>query len=170
MNGWDGFYHKNLIDNASRYACNFKFGYEEHLKTTELILENAGNLARAQKGQVQLTIDRAEEQHKIHLEEPDIMFLMGWSYLPGEDNAKYIRNIVFQRPDGTFCKAAPNPWRREDAEAVLTGQVNISLSGFTLRIKKEKLHSGVWRVGMLLTDAESGRQFLTWSYREMVVK
>lgn len=170
MNGWDGFYHKNLIDNASRYACNFKFGYEEHLKTTELILENAGNLARAQKGQVQLTIDRAEEQHKIHLEEPDIMFLMGWSYLPGEDNAKYIRNIVFQRPDGTFCKAAPNPWRREDAEAVLTGQVNISLSGFTLRIKKEKLHSGVWRVGMLLTDAESGRQFLTWSDREMVVK
>ena len=69
MKGWDGFYHKSLIDNASRYACNFKFDYEENLKTTELILADAGNLARAQKGRLQLTIDRAEEQHKIHLEE-----------------------------------------------------------------------------------------------------
>ena len=66
--------------------------------------------------------------------------------------------------------AAPNPWRREDVEAVLTGQVNISLAGFTLRIKKEKLHFGVWRIGMLATDSESGRQFLTWSDKEMVVK
>lgn len=170
MKGWDGFYHKHLIDNASRYACNFKFDYEENLKTTTLILADEGNLARAQKGQLQLTIDRAEEQHKIHLEEPDIMLLMGWSYLPGEDNAKYTRNVVFQRPDGIFCMAAPNPWRREDVEAVLTGQVNISLAGFTLRIKKEKLHFGVWRIGMLATDSESGRQFLTWSDKEMVVK
>lgn len=170
MKGWDGFYHKSLIDNASRYACNFKFDYEENLKTTELILADAGNLARAQKGRLQLTIDRAEEQHKIHLEEPDIMFVMGWSYLPGEDNAKYTRNVVFQRPDGTFCMASPNPWRREDVEAVLTGQVNISLAGFTLRIKKEKLHFGVWRIGMLVTDSDSGQQFLTWSDKEMVVK
>lgn len=170
MKGWDGYYHKNLIDNASRYACNFKFDYENNLKTTELILTDAGNLARAQKGQLQLTIDRAEEQHKIHLEEPDIMFLMGWSYLPGKDNAKYIRNIVFQRPEGDFCMASPSPWCRADVEAVLTGQVNVSLAGFTLRIKKEKLHFGHWRIGMLATDSESGQQFLTWSDRELVVK
>ncbi|MDE5931391.1 MAG: glycosyltransferase family 2 protein [Lachnospiraceae bacterium] len=170
MQGWDGFYHKSLIDNASRYACNFKFDYENNLKTTELILENAGNLAKAQKGYLQLTIDRAEEQHKIHLEEPDIMFLMGWSYLPGEDNAKYKKSVVFQRDDGSFYRADPNPWCREDVEAVLSGQVNISLSGFTLRIKKENLHSGIWRIGMLATDVDSGRQFLTWSDKEMVVK
>ena len=28
MQEWDGFYHKSLIDNASRYACNFKFEYD----------------------------------------------------------------------------------------------------------------------------------------------
>lgn len=170
MKGWDGFYHKHLIDNASRYACNFKFDYEEHLKTTKLILENEGNLAGARTGIMQLTIDRAEEQHKIHLGEEDIMFLMGWSYLPGEDNAKYVRNIVFQRPDGKYCRASVNPWFREDVEAVLTGQVNISLAGFTIRIKKEKLHSGIWRIGMLAADADSGRQYLTWSDKKMVVK
>lgn len=170
MQGRDGFYHKSLIDNASRYACNFKFDHEDNLKTTELILENAGNLARAQKGVLRLTIDRAEEQHKIHLEEPDIMFLMGWCYLPGEDNAKYTRNLVFQHEDGSFYQALPNPWYREDVEAVLSGQVNISLSGFTLRIKKEKLHSGLWRIGMLATDENTGQQFLTWSDKKMTVK
>lgn len=170
MQGWDGFYHRSLIDNASRYACNFKFDHEDNLKTTEPFWVNAGNLARAQKGVLRLTIDRAEEQHKIHLDEPDIMFLMGWCYLPGEDNAKYTRNIIFQQADGSFYQAVPNPWYREDVEAVLCGQVNISLSGFTLRIKREKLHSGVWRVGMLATDANTGQQFLTWSDKEMIVK
>lgn len=170
MQGWDGFYHKDLIDNASRYACNFKFDHEDNLKTTKLISVNAGNLAEAQKGILQLTVDRVEEQHKIHLDEPDIMLLMGWSYLPGEDNAKYTRNVVFQRENGGFYQAVPNPWYREDVETVLSGQVNISLSGFTLRIKKENLHSGVWRIGMLATDENTGRQFLTWSDREMQVK
>ena len=170
MQGWDGFYHRSLIDNASRYACNFKFEYEDNLKTTKLISVNAGNLAKAQKGILQLTIDRAEEQHKIHLEEPDIMFLMGWSYLPGEDNAKYTRNLVFQREDGKFFQAVPNPWYREDVEKILSGQVNISLSGFTLRIKKENLHSGVWSIGMLASDENTGRQFLTWSDKKMTVK
>lgn len=170
MQGWDGFYHKDLIDNASRYACNFKFDHEDNLKTTKLISVNAGNLAEAQKGILQLTVDRVEEQHKIHLDEPDIMLLMGWSYLPGEDNAKYTRNVVFQRENGSFYQAVPNPWYREDVETVLSGQVNISLSGFTLRIKKENLHSGVWRIGMLATDENTGRQFLTWSDRKMQVK
>ncbi|MCM1174458.1 MAG: glycosyltransferase [Blautia sp.] len=170
MRGWDGFYHKSLIDNASRYACNFKFDYEDNLKTTELFSADAGNLAGARKGYLQLTVDRAEEQHKIHLEEPDIMLLMGWSYLPGEDNAKYTRNIVFQGDDGSFYRAVPNPWLREDVEAILSGQVNISLSGFTLRVKKEKLHSGVWRIGMLAADENTGQQFLTWSDRQMTVK
>ncbi len=98
------------------------------------------------------------------------MLLMGWSYLPGEDNAKYTRNLVFQREDGSFFQAIPNPWYREDVEAVLSGQVNISLSGFTLRIKKENLQSGVWRIGMLATDENTGQQFLTWSDKKMTVK
>lgn len=170
MQEWDGFYHKSLIDNASRYACNFKFEYEDNLKTTKLISADAGNLAKARGGALQLTIDRAEEQRKIHLDEPDIMLLMGWSYLPGEDNAKYTRNLVFQREDGSFFQAVPNPWYREDVEAVLSGQVNISLSGFTLRIKKENLQSGVWRIGMLATDENTGQQFLTWSDKKMTVK
>ena len=66
MESRDVFYHKNLIDNDSHYACNFKFDYENNLKTTEIFVENAGKLAEAETGVLELTIDRAEKQHKIY--------------------------------------------------------------------------------------------------------
>ncbi|MDE5596293.1 MAG: hypothetical protein K2J04_00490, partial [Lachnospiraceae bacterium] len=169
MKSRDDFYHKYLIDNASHYACNFKFDYENHLKTTEIFVENAGKLAMAKTGLLQLTIDRAEKQHKIHQEEPDIMWIMGWCYIPGKDNAKYEKKLVLQQEDGTLYQADICPWLRKDAAAILTGEVNILLSGFVVRIKKEKLHFGIWRIGMLATDLETNQKFLTWSDKTMTV-
>ncbi|MCM1038889.1 MAG: glycosyltransferase family 2 protein [Ruminococcus sp.] len=170
MEGKDIFYHNSLIDNASHYACNFKFNHEDNLKTITPHFENAGNLAGMMEGFLQLNVDRAEEQHKIHREEPDIMWIMGWCYIPGQDNAKYERNIVLEHENGTCCRASVFPWFRRDAIAVLSGQVNISLSGFVVRIKKEKLQSGLWRVGMIATDSDSGQSYLTWSDKKMSVK
>lgn len=170
MEGRDIFYHNSLIDNASHYACDFKFDYERYLKTIEPFVENAGNLAGMTEGILQLTVDRAEKQHKIHREEADIMFLMGWSYIPGDDNAKYERNIVLAHESGACLRVCPYPWFRRDAVGVLSGQVNVSLSGFVARIKKEKLQSGVWRVGMTATDLDTHQSFLTWSDKKMVVK
>ena len=37
MDGWDDFYHENLIDNASDYRCNYKFAYEDPLHTAEVL-------------------------------------------------------------------------------------------------------------------------------------
>lgn len=169
MEAYDAFYHKNLIDNASHYACNFKFDYENNLKVVELSAASAENFAEALEGVLQFTLDRAEEQHKIHRKEPDIMWLMGWSYLPGKDNARYERKIILEHEDGTLYQAKPCPWFRKDVEEVLPGEVNISLSGFVLRIRKEKLHSGKWKIGMLAADSETGQQFLTWSDKRMTV-
>lgn len=169
MKSRDDFYHKYLIDNASHYACNFKFDYENNLKTTEIFVENAGKLAAAKTGFLQLTIDRAEKQHKIHREEPDIMWIMGWCYIPGKDNAKYEKKLVLQQEDGTLYQADICPWFRKDAAAVLTREVNILLSGFVVRIKKEKLHFGTWRIGMLATDLETNQRLLTWSDKKMTI-
>ena len=170
MEGSDVFYHNSLIDNASHYACNFKFDYESNLKTLEPFAENAGNLAGMTEGVIQLTVDRAEKQHKIHRDEPDIMLIMGWGYIPGDDNAKYARNVVLEHENGICLRVRVFPWFRKDAVAVLSGQVNISLSGFVVRIKKEKLQSGVWKVGMIATDSDMHQSFLTWSDKKMTVE
>lgn len=169
MESRDDFYHKYLIDNASHYACNFKFDYGNNLKTTEIFVENAGNLAGAEEDVLQLTVDRAEKRHKIHRDEPDIMYIMGWCYLPGKDNARYAKKLVLQQENGDLYTADISPWFRKDAVAVLSGEVNISLAGFMVRIKKEKPHFGTWRIGMLATDFEGAHSFLTWSDKKMSV-
>ncbi|MDD6811577.1 MAG: glycosyltransferase family 2 protein [Lachnospiraceae bacterium] len=169
MENKDVFYHKNLIDNASNYTCNFKFDYENKLKTTKFCVENAGQLAEMHQGVLQLTVDRAEKQHKIHREEPDIMYLMGWSYVPGADNARFQRSIVLQRENDTFYKVEPFPWFRKDVEAILPEENNISLAGFVVRIKKENLQNGIWHIGMMAIDLATGEQLLAWSDKVMEV-
>ena len=50
-------------------------------------------------------VDRAEMQHKIHEEEPDIVWIMGWCYVPGEDNALYDKKMLLRR------RTAPAMWQ-----------------------------------------------------------
>lgn len=169
MRGRDDFYHNALIDNASDYGINYKFPYEEHLLTTKAEPYEG----RMKKGfcmnRLRLTVDRAEIQHKIHAEEPDILWIMGWCYVPGEDNACYDKKVLITRMDGEHEEnstenyiATPSDWYRKDVEAILPSEVNIGLAGFVLRVLCTDLPSGTYRVGMLYTGGQ-GEKLLAWS-------
>ncbi|MBD5491802.1 MAG: glycosyltransferase, partial [Lachnospiraceae bacterium] len=177
LRGKDPFYHKDLIDNASDYRCNFKFPHEDHLTVQEgryLVKSSLRRLVKkAQRGQLRLTVDLAGLQHKIHADEPDIFWIMGWSYLPGADNAAFKREVVLQRTDGAGYLAVPSDWHREDVEAILPGEKHIGLAGFMLRLRREELAAGEYRIGMLATteavsEAEPEMAFAAWS--ESVIK
>lgn len=172
LRGKDPFYHKNLIDNASHYGCNFKFPYEDHLVTQEVRYLPKSTLRKqmkkARRGQLRLTVDLAGSQHKIHADEPDILWIMGWSYLPGADNAAFKREMVLQRTDGAGYLAVPADWHREDVEAILPEEKHIGLSGFALRLRREELAAGEYRIGMLagtepVSETEPGMVFVAWS-------
>ena len=64
-------------------------------------------------------MDLAEPQHKILADEPDIVWVMGWSYIPGADNAAFGRRVILQRADGAGYLAVPADWHRADVEAIL---------------------------------------------------
>lgn len=151
LDGFDPFYSDNLIDNASDYRCNYKFPYEEQLNTTTPAKVEAKTLRKAKEGKVRLTVDRAEQQHKIHASEPDIIWIMGWSYVPGADNAAYERTLVLQREDGLTYEAEVFPWHRVDVEKILPQERHIGLAGFVTRIRKADLESGTYRIGVLCT-------------------
>ncbi|MCM1086701.1 MAG: glycosyltransferase family 2 protein [Muribaculaceae bacterium] len=163
MKGADRFYHKNLLDDGLKYTCNFKADCNRSDKTLDIMPGNPSSLAGAIQGMLQLTIDSAGAQHKIHEEDTELAAITGWAYLPGMDNAVYERSILLQSEDGTFYTAHPFPWLRTDVEDILTNEVNISLSGFVVRFPKEKLPSGVWKIGMLAEHVVSHRKFLGWS-------
>ncbi len=158
--GKDPFYHRDLIDNASHYACNFKFPHEDALCTQDAVFVPKSGLKKtwrkAWKDILQLTVDRAELQHKIVKEEPDILWIMGWSYVHEADNAAFERKVVLQRADGAGYLAVPEDWHRADVETVLPGEKNIGLAGFVLRLRREELAAGEYRVGMLAVRRTAG--------------
>ena len=165
MKGQDIFYHKELIDNASDYGCNFKFPHEEHLFTTPVEPLDGELTKKIKAKHLQLTVDRAEIQHKIHSDEPDILWIMGWSYVPGADNAICDRRVLLIRvddADGEDYAAVPSNWYRKDVEAILPEEQNIGLAGFVLRVLKKDLQPGTYRVGMLCLSKQ-GEKLLAWS-------
>ncbi|MBD5444166.1 MAG: glycosyltransferase [Lachnospiraceae bacterium] len=163
MKGRDAFYNKNLNDDSINYTCNFKCDYMKKEKVAEILPEDIESLEKAKTQMLHLVLDQVEEQQKGRPDEPDIMIITGWSYISGEDNARYVRHILLQKDDGILYKAQPFPWYRKDVEKVLTNEVNALLSGFVLRLAKEKLPAGEWKIGMVAEDMEGRKKFVTWS-------
>ncbi|MDE6389710.1 MAG: glycosyltransferase family 2 protein [Lachnospiraceae bacterium] len=169
MRGQDAFYHRSLIDNASDYSCNYKFPHEEQLFTVKVEPFEAELTKGLHANRLRLTVDRAEIQHKIHADEPDILWIMGWSYVPGVDNACYDRRLLLIRTDvengeniSNGYTAIPSDWHRKDVEAILPMEQNIGLAGFVLRVLRSDLPSGTYRIGMLCTSGQVDK-LLTWS-------
>ncbi len=172
MKDRDPFYHKALVDNASDYRCNYKFAHEDHLRTAPVAPMRQADIRKAKPDKLRLTVDRAELQHKIHREEPDILWIMGWCYVPGADNAAYDKTVLLQKADGTGYAAHPADWNRKDVEAILPAECNIGLAGFVLRVLRTDLEPGEYRVGMLCRDIgeEGKKQKLTaWSDKTIVL-
>ena len=162
MEGQDTFYHRALIDNASDYRCNYKFPHENHLWTVPVETMREELTKKVNTNRLRLTIDRAEVQNKIHFDEPDILWVMGWCYVPGEDNAFYDKRVLLQRVDGGNYIALPSDWYRRDVEKILPMERNIGLAGFVLRVLTKDLQTGTYRIGMLCTGRQ-GEKLLAWS-------
>mgnify|MGYP002510168218 FL=1 len=169
LDGKDPFYHEALIDNASDYRCNYKFPYEDPLYTVEVKPLQEAELRGIREERLKLMVDRAEMQHKIHEEEPDIVWIMGWCYVPGEDNALYDKKMLLRRADGPGYTAVPADWHRKDVVESLRGEEHIELAGFVLRVLKKDLEAGGYRIGMLCTNQVTGEKALSWSEKEIAV-
>lgn len=170
MDGRDAFYHENLIDNASDYRCNYKFPYEDTMYTVEVRPLQENLVRRIREERLKLIVDRAEMQHKIQEEDPDIVWIMGWCYVPEEDNAFYDKTILLRKADGAGYTAVPADWYRRDVEASLRGETHIELAGFVLRVLKKDLEPGTYRIGMLCTNRVSGEKALAWSDKEIMIE
>lgn len=156
---YDPYYSEQLVHNAPEYRVGYQYPYERPLLTAvPERKEQKKALQRAFSPAVMLTVERAGKQHKIRLEEPDILMAEGWCYLLGQDNCLFERFLILEAERGDFYYQIPVKERlRPDVEAILPEQTNIELSGFTCRILKEHLISGNYTVGMLYRNPENGK-------------
>lgn len=165
----DAFYHEDLIDNASDYSCNYKFPHADHLHTVKPEALQPSSLRGAKQNRLKLTVDRAEMQHKIHKQEPDIVWIMGWCYVPGADNAGYDKKVILKKSDEKGYMAVPADWHREDVEKILPEECHVGLAGFVLRVEKADLEPGEYQIGMLCTERAGQKSELAWSEITIVI-
>lgn len=158
---FDPYYSEQLADNAPDYHIGYHYPYERLLSTAvPEKREGKEELRKAFSSAVMLTVERAGKQHKIYLEDPDIVEAEGWCYMLWQDNCLFERWLVLESEQEDFYYRAPVKERlRPDVEAILPQQKNIELSGFVCRILKEDLASGDYRIGMLYQDRCSGRLY-----------
>ncbi|MDE6994297.1 MAG: hypothetical protein K2P41_07715, partial [Lachnospiraceae bacterium] len=71
--------------------------------------------------------------------------------------------------DGTGYMAVPAGWRRRDVVESLRGEEHIELAGFVLRVLKEELEAGTYRIGMLCTNQVTGEKAFAWSGKEIEI-
>lgn len=157
----DPYYSEQLVDNAPDYRIGYRYPYERLLLTVApKRREKRENLRRHLFEGVMLTLERVGKQHKIHLNEPDILEAEGWCYLLGQDNCQFERLLILEAKEGDFYYQAPVHERlRPDVEAILPQQKNIELSGFTCRILQEDLIAGTYTVGMLYRNLQNGKLY-----------
>lgn len=158
---FDPYYSEQLTDNAPDYHIGYHYPYERLLYTSAPEkTEGKGTLQKILSGAVMLTVERAGKQHKIYLEEPDIVEAEGWCYILWEDNCLFERWLVMEPEQGDFYYRVPVKERlRPDVEEILPQQKNIALSGFVCRVLKEDIVSGEYRIGMLYRNVRSGKMY-----------
>lgn len=163
----DPYYSEQLADHAPDYRIGYQYPYERRLLTAEPVRrERKEKLQKISSGMVMLTVERAGDQHKIHLDEPDIVEAEGWCYMLDQDNCLFERWLILEAGQGDFYYQIPvNERLRPDVEAILPQQKNIELSGFTCRISKGDIVSGDYIVGMLYRNVLNGRLFYRRSDR-----
>lgn len=158
---YDPYYSEQLTDNAPDYHIGYHYPYERLLSTAvPEKKEGKEELCRVLSGAVMLTVERAGAQHKIYLEDPDIVEAEGWCYMLWQDNCLFERFLVLEAKQGDFYYRIPVKERlRPDVEEILPQQKNIALSGFVCRVLKEDIISGDYTVGMLYRNLADGGLF-----------
>lgn len=158
---FDPYYSEQLTDNAPDYHIDYHYPYERLLSTSvPEKREGKQELQRILSGAVMLTVERAGKQHKIYLEEPDILEAEGWCYVLWEDNCLFERWLVLEPERGDFYYRVPVRERlRPDVEEILPRQKNIALSGFVCRVLKEDIVSGEYGIGMLYRNRCGGKLY-----------
>ena len=88
------------------------------------------------------------------------IYIQGYSFVTGSDNACYKRDILLLNEESGLIYAVPcNDIYRPDLEVNLNNEKNTLLCGFSVMFDKESIKEGEYRVGVLASD-KCGRQKL----------
>lgn len=162
MKGWDIFYNSALTDSLFDYRGNYKFLHEEPLRTVPVEPVPKEVIRKAGTKRLRLGVENAEIQKRFRPEDHDIVLVTGWCFVSGADNVFCDKQVLLRHVGGGDYAGVPVDWYRKDVVDVFPMERNIEMAGFALRVLKEDLPPGTYRIGMMCTNKQGDRH-LAWS-------
>ena len=169
--GTDPFYSKYLISDCldTRIVPAGEYEYKRCME--EAVSLSSMSLSKAREDAcVFLNIEYADLMSGFSFDEEDEgYYIQGFAFVTGSDNACYKRFLILQGKDMAYAIPYEGCLRKDVAENC-KDQTNVELSGFSIRIPKEHIPAGTYRVGVLLSHRFAKEKLYSFSNRELVVK
>ncbi len=100
-------------------------------------------------------------------------YIKGYSFVIGSDNICYERRLLLQRTEeegfGEVFEVPVTDWYRPDIRLQTADQLHTEMCGFKVRISRESLRPGEYRLGMLSLDQTSRTRLAAWVPNVLVV-
>lgn len=105
------------------------------------------------------------EKGKVKINPEDMgYYFQGYSFIIGSDNACYKKKLLLKNQDNGQVWAIPVENRyRQDIRNNLGDQLNVDLTGFAAKMRREDLPTGIYQFGMLAEDQCSRQKLVNWS-------
>ncbi len=171
LQGKDPYHNPNLAGFKSKNFCSYLYPYEQR---------NAYNAVESFGGEIRpewhnncltVTLEHVRLERKLDLkDERDIYWLEGWAYVLNMDSSRYQRKIILIDSNEQKYEVMPHDRYRQDVVDILPEQVNVGISGFSCRIKREDLHPGEYRVALLYKDRCSRQRLYKECEKKLVVE
>lgn len=98
-------------------------------------------------------------------------YFQGYSFVIGADNACYKKKLLLRnQADERIWMITVKEQYRKDIKDNLKDQLNVDLTGFTAKMRREAVPAGVYQFGMLCEDRCSRQKLVNWSNWVLEVK
>lgn len=175
---WDPYYSKLLVQDETVSAVMTKEDYtpDEDLPYQHVSVHNDGYQAR-EDAVLRIGVEYAEtmENWLYDIKDgnaEDGYFIKGYCFVIGSDNAFFDRKIVLRQVEkgesgaqvvnSTVYSFGVYTWYRPDIKARLSDQINVDLTGYKARIKKNAIPPGFYQIGMVAIDRTSKLRLINW--------
>lgn len=176
--GKDPFYHPRLAADIlkSEYCYAFDYHVDMNLPLSSMA-QVTHKVKQAKEDQclvvgMEWAIDVYKWQFGISYqkrqkepgEEDKGYYFQGYSFVIGADNACYQRQLLLRNMDtkevwGIGLKRQYRP----DIQKDLADQINVGLTGFGVKIRRDDLKNGAYQFGILARDTCSTQKLVNWS-------
>lgn len=172
LRGYDPYYSERLLTDCldSRIVPASEYEYsgalETHFKPIKVDLTSA----REEKC-LRFSAEFADNLSEYTFDENDAdsLYLQGFAYVQGSNNACYEKRILLQSSDVNYALLYKGALRK-DISIACPGEKNVERSGFSLKFDKDLLPKGTYRVGVYFKRKFSKEKLYVFSNKYLEVK